>query len=69
MTGIAWEIGVLSGLLASGADLRDADVVIGSSAGAYVGVAYASGYDMQALFAEQLKASDMEVSVSASRRR
>jgi predicted acylesterase/phospholipase RssA len=36
VTGIAWKIGVLAGLLDAGADLG-ADVVFGTSAGAFVG--------------------------------
>jgi hypothetical protein len=50
VTGIAWEIGVLSGLADGGVDLR-ADAVIGTSAGAFVGAALASGTELEALFA------------------
>jgi NTE family protein len=66
VTGIAWEIGVLAGLLSAGVDLRTADVVIGTSAGAYVGAAYASGYDIEQLLAEQLETNDAEVATAAS---
>ena len=66
VTGIAWEIGVLAGLLSASVDLRNADVVIGTSAGAYVGAAYASGYDIEQLLAEQLKTHDAEVATAAS---
>jgi NTE family protein len=66
VTGIAWEIGVPSGLLSAGVDLRSADVVIGTSAGAFVGAAYASGYEIEQLFAEQLEAPDAEVATAAS---
>jgi NTE family protein len=66
VTGIAWEIGVLSGLLSAGVDLRNADVVIGTSAGASVGAAYASGYDIEQLFAEQLATDDAEVAAAPS---
>jgi NTE family protein len=52
VTGIAWEIGVLSGLADGGVDLR-ADAVIGTSAGAFVGAALASGTELEALFAAQ----------------
>jgi NTE family protein len=34
---IAWEVGVLAGLLDVGIDVRTADVVIGTSAGSVVG--------------------------------
>jgi NTE family protein len=66
VTGIAWEIGVLSGLLSAGVDLRNADVLIGTSAGAYVGAAYASGYHLERLFAEQLETPDIEVAAAPS---
>jgi NTE family protein len=66
LTGIAWEIGVLAGLRSAGVDLRNADVVIGTSAGAYVGAAYATGYDIEQLFAEQLETHDAEVGAAAS---
>ncbi len=61
VTGIAWEIGVLSGLADGGIDLR-ADAVIGTSAGAFVGAALASGTDLEALFdAQQRPASEEQV--------
>jgi NTE family protein len=41
--GVAWEIGLLAGLAQRGVDLRDADVVIGTSAGAIVGTLLLSG--------------------------
>jgi NTE family protein len=66
VTGIAWEIGVLAGLAASGVDLTKADAVIGTSAGAFVGVAVASGYDLEALAAAQFQAQPSEVAVAAS---
>jgi NTE family protein len=64
VTGIAWEIGVLSGLFSASVDLRNADVVIGTSAGAYVGAAYASGYDIQQLLAEQLETEEVATAAS-----
>jgi NTE family protein len=67
VTGIAWEIGVLSGLLSASVDLRNADVVIGTSAGAYVGAGYASGYDIEQLLVEQLETNDAEVATAASK--
>ncbi|MFD7167979.1 patatin-like phospholipase family protein [Streptomyces violascens] len=38
LTGVGWEIGILHGLAEAGVDLTDADLVVGSSAGAVVGV-------------------------------
>ena len=66
VTGIAWEIGVLSGLAASGVDLTSADAVIGTSAGAFVGAAVASGHDLQALAEAQSLPDTNEITVAAS---
>jgi NTE family protein len=66
VTGIAWEVGVLTGLLEAGVALREADTVIGTSAGSFVGVALASGYDMKKLFAAQREMSDSEIPTTAS---
>ncbi|MFC7310664.1 patatin-like phospholipase family protein [Streptomyces monticola] len=43
LTGVGWEIGVLHGLAEAGVDLSDADLVVGSSAGAVVGAQLTSG--------------------------
>src|SRR5437879_5219367 len=42
ITGGAWEIGVLRGLLEEGIDLAGADLFVGCSAGAMLGVALRS---------------------------
>ena len=52
--GLAWEIGLLAGLAQRGVDLRDADVVIGTSAGAIVGTLLLGGADLQDLYTRQL---------------
>lgn len=44
VTGIAWEVGVLAGLRDAGVDLG-ADVVLGTSAGSFVGTALAADTD------------------------
>jgi NTE family protein len=44
--GIAWETGVISGLLEGGIDVREADLVIGTSAGSMVGTRVAAGHDL-----------------------
>ncbi|ANS74551.1 patatin [Paenibacillus yonginensis] len=67
VTGIAWEAGVLAGLLESGVDLHRADVIIGTSAGAFVGAALASGYDMNKLFTAQSETNTAEIPVAASK--
>ncbi|WP_328834075.1 patatin-like phospholipase family protein [Streptomyces sp. NBC_00252] len=60
ITGMGWEVGVLAGLLDEGVDLRDADTVIGTSAGSFVGTNYTSGTDWEILFADQGQAGDNE---------
>jgi NTE family protein len=53
ITGIAWETGLLAGLLEQGVDLTSADVVLGTSAGSVVGAQLTSGTTLADLFAEQ----------------
>lgn len=65
VTGIAWEIGVLAGLGASGVDLARADVVIGTSAGAFVGVNVAAGADLDELYRSQsLPSNELPAAIS-----
>lgn len=54
VTGIAWEIGVLAGLLDAGVDLGTADVVIGTSAGSLVGALATTGSSFADLYQSQL---------------
>jgi NTE family protein len=51
--GIAWEIGVLKALEDSGASLKNADVVIGTSAGAIVGAQYFGDRTIDEMLREQ----------------
>ncbi|MFI6686510.1 patatin-like phospholipase family protein [Streptomyces sp. NPDC050485] len=67
VTGSGWEVGVLAGLLEAGVDLRGADTVIGTSAGAFVGAAFAGGQDVEEMYAAQLRPDDTEPVVAASR--
>ncbi|MGH3919034.1 MAG: patatin-like phospholipase family protein [Pseudonocardiaceae bacterium] len=60
ITGIAWELGVLAGLAEHGVDLRDADLVVGTSAGSVVGALITSGNDLEELYASQLVPPDPE---------
>jgi len=46
LVGIAWETGVLLGLRDVGLDVRDAQLVIGTSAGSMVGARVAAGHDL-----------------------
>ena len=53
ITGIAWESGVLAGLIDSGVLVNHADKILGSSAGSYVGSILANGQNMKTYY-EQL---------------
>jgi NTE family protein len=44
--GIGWEAGIVSGLIESGVDLSQADLIIGTSAGSFVGANLAMGHDV-----------------------
>jgi len=46
----AWEIGIISGMAEVGVDVRKADVVVGTSAGARVAVQITSSLTMEELF-------------------
>ncbi len=54
IAGIAWELGLLSGLAAAGVDVRDADLVVGTSAGSIVGTLLRTGTDLEEAHAAQL---------------
>jgi NTE family protein len=47
VTGIAWETGLLWGLLDAGLDLTRADLIVGTSAGSVVGAQIATGCSLQ----------------------
>lgn len=67
IAGIAWELGVLAGLAEAGVDLTDADVVVGTSAGAVVGAQVANGVPLADLYAAQLEPPDAEIGGRLSR--
>ena len=52
----AWELGVIAGMADAGVDVRDADVdvIVGTSAGARVGVLIAGGLTLEDLFQRQV---------------
>ncbi len=54
-TGIAWEMGILLGLLDGGNDVSDANLVVGTSAGSVVGAQITSGVPLENLYARQLQ--------------
>ena len=55
VAGVAWETGVLFGLAEQGVDLRPADLIVGTSAGATVAAQITSGVSLAALFERQLE--------------
>ncbi len=54
VAGVAWELGILLGLHDGGVDMRNANLIIGTSAGSVVGAQVAGGTDLEKLFAAQL---------------
>lgn len=53
VAGVAWEIGVLTGLADKGVDVTTADFVVGTSAGATVAAQLGSGQSLSDLFERQ----------------
>jgi NTE family protein len=47
IVGVAWETGVVAGLLEEGVDLRRVDAIVGTSAGSMVGARIAAGQDLR----------------------
>lgn len=63
VTGVAWETGVLLGLLDSGTDLlSNIDLVVGTSAGSTVAAQILSGVSLDELFARQISEVHGEIS-------
>ena len=54
VTGVAWEIGLVTGLAGLGVDVAAAEVIIGTSAGSVAGAEIASGQDLEVLYQAQL---------------
>ncbi|MCU1480113.1 MAG: patatin-like phospholipase family protein [Subtercola sp.] len=63
VAGIAWETGLLTGLLQHGIDLQAVDVVVGTSAGSVVGVNLRAG-SLDAMYASLLAESDEDRTVA-----
>ncbi|AWN24300.1 patatin [Deinococcus irradiatisoli] len=57
VTGIAWGLGFLMGLIDEGLDLRDADLIVGTSAGSSVGAQITTVASLDQLYARQLEPS------------
>ena len=47
VVGVAWETGLIGGLLDNGVDLRAAEAIVGTSAGSMVGTRLAAGQDIR----------------------
>jgi NTE family protein len=68
ITGVAWELGLLAGLAARGADLSGADLVVGTSAGALVAAQLTSGTGLAELYQAQITPDGTEVTAGMSRK-
>lgn len=64
ITGIAWESGVIAALAAGGVDTRQWDLVVGTSAGAFVGARLLGDGSPDPLFAAQTSGDDNAVEVA-----
>ncbi|MET8121603.1 patatin-like phospholipase family protein [Micromonospora sp. NPDC005291] len=54
VTGVAWELGLLAGLVERGVPVTEADLVVGTSAGSLVGAQVCSGLPLEQFYGEQL---------------
>jgi NTE family protein len=63
---IAWELGMLVGLAECGIDVRDADLIVGTSGGAVVGAMITGGVTLEQLFNRQID-PDLQTRESAPR--
>src|SRR5690606_12225923 len=60
VAGIAWEGGVIHGLIREGVDLTDADLIVGPSAGSAVGALVAAGADRAQAIEAPIAAAEAE---------
>src|SRR6185295_12040158 len=58
--GIAWELGLAAGLEEGGVRIADADRIVGTSAGSFVGAALASGRPPEALVRAQVEQAERD---------
>jgi NTE family protein len=63
--GIAWEAGLAAGLAAEGVRVGDADRIIGTSAGSFVGAQLASGRDAKSLYEAQIALGEKDAAERA----
>jgi NTE family protein len=64
ITGVAWELGMISGLRERGVDLTGAELIVGTSAGSVVGAQLATGVDPEERYAAQLAPPDGQVAAA-----
>jgi NTE family protein len=64
--GIAWEAGIAAGLAAEGVMIAEAQRIIGTSAGAFVGAQLASGRDPQSLAEAQIAQGEKDAAARAN---
>jgi NTE family protein len=65
VAGIAWMTGLLAGLADAGQDITDAEVIIGTSAGANVAAQIGSGLGLDELFARQTEPGQQSAEIVA----
>ena len=61
VTGVAWEWGLLAGLVARGVPVTEADLVVGTSAGSVVGAQVCSGLPVERFYSKQLAPPSSEL--------
>ncbi len=64
--GIAWELGLAAGLEEGGVRIADADRIVGTSAGSFVGAALASGRPAEALVRAQVDQAHKDAAARAA---
>jgi NTE family protein len=64
VTGVAWELGIVTGLAEAGVDVSQADLVVGTSAGSVVGTMVAAGIDLEERYQRQLSSSSGEIAAT-----
>jgi NTE family protein len=67
VTGVAWELGLLTGLREAGVDLGTAGLVVGTSAGAVVAALLTSGTPLERAYEAQLAGPGAEVAARMGR--
>ena len=67
VTGIAWELGILTGLADAGVDVTGADTVIGTSAGSVVGAQVTGSRSLDDVYSGQLDPPDHEIGARVGR--